>query len=114
MFNPLEDFNLSSLAIKIGDSARLGFEVVGKKSVGPLFSKGLIDNESKVIRILSSYIVSSGIDSLVRYKVSMRIHLSTLKDFILHVVLGSCNKPDMLLMKMSVTKIKLYITFVKR
>ncbi len=54
----------------------------------------------------------SQFDSLVRDEPGLRINLAAINDFILHVVLGSGDKPCMILMKMGVKRIKLDITFV--
>ncbi len=113
LLDPLEEqLNLPSLAIEFGNGYGIQREVVSQEAIDSTVSKVLIDNESEVVGILSAGVKACEPDSLVRDEPGLRINLAAINDFILHVVLGSGDKPCMILMKMGVKRIKLDITFV--
>lgn len=107
-----ENLNLPPFPIEFGNCNRLQHGVIGQESVYLSVPKVFIDNEPEVVRVFSGCVVARKMDGLVRYETRLRIDLAVFKDFILHVVLGPCHEPCVLLMEMGVKGVELHIALV--
>ena len=115
LLNPFEEqLNLPSFPIKFGNGKRIYSEVIGNEAINLSVPKVLIDNESKIIRILSGGQIARQAYRLIRNQSGLRVHLPRLNNSILHIILGSGYKPGVLLMKVLVESVKLHISFIHK
>ena len=113
LLDPFEKYlNLPSFAIEFSDGYRLQSVVVGQEPIDCTVPKVFIDNELGIVGLLPGGIIANKLDCLVGDKSGLRINLSALQNFILHVVLGPSNEPRMRLMEMGVERIKLDIALI--
>ena len=114
LLDPLEDLNLPSFSIQLCNSDCINREVISEESIDFSVSKVLIYNKSKTVRILLRSIKSCKLYRLIGDKPRFSINFPRLSNYAKHIILGSGDKPRVVLMKVLIERIKLYIAFIHK
>lgn len=115
LLDPLEeDLYLPSFSIQLCNSDCVNREVVSEEPIDLSVSKVLIHNKSEIVRILLRSIKSCQMYRLIGDKSRLSVNFSRLGNCIQHIVLGSGNKPCVVLMKVLIERIKLHIAFIQK
>ena len=115
LLDPLEeDLNLPSFSIQLCNSDCVNREVICEEAIDLSVSKVLIYNKSKIIMVLLRSIKSCKLYRFIGDKFRLSINLPRLSNCVQHIILGSGDKPHMLLMKMLIERVKLHIAFIHK
>lgn len=115
LLDPLEEnLNLPSFPIKFCNSDCINREVISEESIGFSDSKVLIYNKSKVTRILLRSIKSCKLYRLIGDKSRLSINFPRLSNYVKHIILGSGDKPCVVLMKVLIERLKLHVAFIHK
>ncbi len=109
-----EDLNLPSFPIKFCNSYCINREVISEESVDFSVSKVLIYNEPKIVRILLGSIKSCKLYHLIGDKSCLRINFPRLSNCVQHIIIGSGDKPCVVLMKVLIERLKLHVAFIHK
>ena len=106
LVDPLEeDLILPSFLIKFCISYCINREVISEESVDFSVSKVLIYNKYKIVRILLGSIKSCKLYRLIGDKSCLRINFPRLSNCVQHIILGSGDKPYVVLMKVLIERL---------
>ena len=115
LLDPLEeDLNLPSFSIQLCNSDCINREVISEESIDFPVSKVLIYNKPEVVRILLGSIKSCKLYCLIGDKSSLSINFPRLDDCVQHIILGSGDKPRMVLMKVLIERVKFHIALIHK
>ena len=109
-----KDLYLPSFSIQLCNSDCVNREVICEEPIDHSVSKALIHNKSKIVRILLGSIKSCQLYRLIGDKPRLSVNFSRLGNCIQHIVLGSGNKPCVVLMKVLIERFKLHIAFIQK
>ena len=113
LLDPLEeDPNLPSFLIQLCNSDCINREVISEESIDFVVSKVLIYNKYKVVRILLRSIKPCKLYRLIGDKSRLSINFPRLDNCVQHIILGSGDKPLVVLMKVLIERVKLHVALI--